>query len=266
MLARFFRLLSDLLDVGSSTSEIDSLPGSPSPEPIELPAMQIARRQFLHITRLMRTAASASVVVPAFWTTALASDEFKVANPPPVKNRVEAKGQGAVGPLLTPLRLVDARGGPVAGAAVAEFFWRDNDRESIFTPTESSDSRISNDRGEASLKLAIPAHLDGSSLFAIRQGKGRPLVGIHKVTREEIGKPATIIMSPACRVLFQIDSSGLSALEKEYRAELTGPGWWRAAYLRLGGTVQAPRPLFTSSTRGSLDFPATRAVHNLCLR
>jgi hypothetical protein len=42
--------------------------------------------------------------------------------------------------------------------------------------------------------------------------------------REEIGKPITVVMSPACRVLFQIDSSGLSALEKEYRADLTGPG------------------------------------------
>ena len=143
---------------------------------------------------------------------------------------------------------------PVAGAVVADFLWRDNDRESSFTPTESADSKTSDERGEASLKVEIPQHLDGTGLFAIRQGKGRPLVGVHKVMREEIGKPITIAMYPACRVLFQIDSAGLSALEREFHAELTGPGWWRAAYLRLGGTNQAPRPLFTCSTTGGLEF------------
>ena len=203
---------------------------------------------------LLRVAASAAVVAPAFWITALADDDLKVGNPPPIKNRAEVERQRSIAPLLTPLHLVDARGGPVAGAVVADFFWRDNDREPTFTPTEFTASKTSDERGEALLELEIPAHLDGTGIFAVRQSKGRPLVGLHKVTREEIGKPITIKLYPACRVLFQIDSAGLSALEKEYRAELTGPGWWRAAYLRLGGTIQAPRPLFTSSTTGGLEF------------
>ena len=92
-------------------------------------------------------------------------------------------------------------------------------------------------------------------VYAIRQLKGRPLVGLSKVTREEVGKPITIVMHPACRVLFQIDSTGLPALEKKYNAELTGPGWWRAAYVRPGRCRNtAPRPLFASSTTGALEF------------
>ena len=115
------------------------------------------------------------------------------------------------------------------------------------------------------LKLEIPGHLDGEGIYAIRQDKGRPLVGLRKVTREELDKPITIVMHPACRVLFRIESTGLPALEKKYHAELTGPGWWRAAYVVLGGGIQtAPRPLFASSTNGELEFllpPGRVTIH-----
>jgi hypothetical protein len=54
--------------------------------------------------------------------------------------------------------------------------------------------------------------------------------------------PITITMQPACRVLFRIDSKGLPALETKYHAELTGPGWWRAAYVVLGGSIHSTSP------------------------
>ena len=75
------------------------------------------------------------------------------------------------------------------------------------------------------------------------------------MTREEAGQPITIVMRPACRVLFRIDSKDLPALEEKYHAELAGPGWWRAAYVLLGGGINiAPRPLFASSTTGEFEF------------
>ncbi|MFI5459544.1 MAG: WD40 repeat domain-containing protein [Isosphaerales bacterium] len=196
--------------------------------------MRLGRAR-ITIRSLLRVAATATMLAPPFWIAALAQSQLSK-------------------PTLTPVRLVDARGRPVAGAGVADFFWRDNDRESAFTPTESTALKTTDDRGEALLKLEIPGHLDGGAIFAIRQGRGRPLVGLRKVTREEIGKPITIGMYPACRVLFRIDSAGLPALEKKFNAELTGPGWWRAAYLRLGDDFRAPRPLFTCSTNGALEF------------
>src|SRR5262249_1325236 len=46
----------------------------------------------------------------------------------------------------------------------------------------------------------------------------------------------------------------LPTLETRYHAELAGPGWWRAAYVLLGGDHRSPRPLFASSTTGELEF------------
>ena len=186
---------------------------------------------------------------------AAVADGFKIANVPERKKRFDDEQKRTVAPTLTPLRLVDTQGRPVAGAVVSHYFSRDGDREPSFTVPEPIESKTSDAQGGVALKLEIPGHLDGTGIFAIRQDKGRPLVGLHKVTREGIGKPATIVMYPACRVLFRIESTGLPALEKKYHAELTGPGWWRAAYVRLGDDfVKAPRPLFTSSTTGALEF------------
>ena len=108
-----------------------------------------------------------------------------------------------------------------------------------------------NARGLVALKLEIPGHMDGEGIYAIRQDKGRPLVGLCKVTREELDKPITIVMHPACRVLFRIDSKGLPALEAKYHAELVGPGWWRAAYVHAGRETHVPRPLFAAPRTAS---------------
>ena len=178
----------------------------------------------------------------------------KLSNAPDLRKRMLEEWKRTVAPTLTPLRLVDAQGRPVAGAFASSYFSRDCDREPSFTVPEPVESKSSDAKGELALKLEIPGHLDGVGLFAIRQDKGRPLVGVSKVTREQIGKPITIAMHPACRVLFQVESTGLTALEKKYNAELTGPGWWRAAYVRLGNGTTAPRPLFTCSTTGALEF------------
>ena len=181
-------------------------------------------------------AVGAAVLAPAFWIAALAQAQ------PSKKVR------------LTPIRLLDAGGRPVAGAAVADFFWRMNDQESDFKPTDTARSQVSDANGEIALVLEVPGHLDATCVYAIRPDKDRPLVGVRTVAPEDVGKPITITMYPACRVRFQIESTGLAALEKTHNAKLTGPGWWRAAYLYLGRDVRAPRPLFTSSTTGKLEF------------
>jgi WD40 repeat protein/beta-lactamase regulating signal transducer with metallopeptidase domain len=182
------------------------------------------------------------------------ADDFKLADAPEIKRqRLEMRKQD-VGPTPTLIRLVDENGRPVSGATVSSYFSRDCDREPAFTSPEPIEAQTSDDRGEVTLELDIPGHIDGTAIFAIRQVKGRPLVGLRKVLREEIGKPITTVMYPACRVLFRIESTGLRALEKKYNAELSEPGWWRAAYITVGGTIQAPRPLFASSTTGELEF------------
>ena len=148
---------------------------------------------------------------------------------------------------------------------MSTYFSRDLDRGVVLHAAGADRAATSNARGLLALKLEIPGHLDGVGLYAIRQDKGRPLVGLRKVTREELDKPITIVMHPACRVLFRIESTGLPALEKKYHAELAGPGWWRAAYVRAGWRIErAPRPLFASSTNGELEFllpPGRVTIH-----
>jgi WD40 repeat protein len=183
------------------------------------------------------------------------ADLFKISGSPDLLERRLEEHRRAVDPTRRAIRLVDAQGRPVEGAVASTYFSRDLDEEPSFTPPEPIEAAKSNARGLLVLKLEIPGHLDGEGLYAIRQDKGRPLVGLHKVTREGLDKPITIVMHPACRVLFRIDSKGLPALEEKYHAELAGPGWWRAAYVLLGGGIQtAPRPLFASSTKGAFEF------------
>ena len=112
--------------------------------------MLVARMRFSSLI-VMRLAASAILVALAFLTGALAQTK------PP---------QRARSPLLTQFRLVDARGGPVAGAVVAGFFWRDNDRESSFAPTEDVASKTTDERGEASLVIENPLRVGGTSIYA----------------------------------------------------------------------------------------------------
>ncbi len=153
------------------------------------------------------------------------------------------------------IRLVDADGRPMEGAIASTYFQRDCDREASFSVPESIEGATSNSRGLAALELRIPRQLDGVGIYAIRPAEGRPLVGLCKVTREMLDKPISVVMYPACRVHFRIDSTGLAGLEKKYHAELVGEGWWRAAYVVLGASSEGrPRPLFASSTNGELEF------------
>ena len=111
-------------------------------------------------------------------------------------------------PASTPVRVVDARGGPVAGAVVAGSFRKDADREPLFTPEEMIASKTSDERGEVLLDLDTPGRLDGTGVYAIRQSRGRPLVGIRKVTREEIGRPITITMRRPAGCFFRSIARG----------------------------------------------------------
>jgi WD40 repeat protein len=192
-------------------------------------------------------------------------DLFKKSSSPEIVDRLLEERRRAVDPTRRVIRLVDAKGRPIEGAVASTYFQRDADREPSFMVPEPLEAATSNARGLVALKLEIPGHLDGEGIYAIRQLSGRPLVGLRKVTREELDMPITITMHPACRVLFRIDSKGLPALETKYRAELTGSGWWRAAYVVLGGSIHGtPRPLFASSTKGELEFllpPGRVTIH-----
>lgn len=182
------------------------------------------------------------------------ADLSRAAGRPELLKRLLEEHHRAVEPTRRAIRLVDAQGRPVAGALASHYFRRNADREPDFTPPEPIEAATSNARGLLSLKIEIPGHLDGAGLYAILRRKGRPLVGLKKVTRDDLDKPITIVMHPACRVLFRIDSKEMPALGEKYHAELAGPGWWRAAYVALGELPKAPRPLFASSAKGELEF------------
>ncbi len=154
----------------------------------------------------------------------------------------------------SPLRLVDVRGQPVAGATVSTYFQKDGDRSASFEPYGPIESKTSDSNGEASLGLEVLRHLDATGVYAIRLEDDRPLVGLSKITRDQLGKPITIVMHPACRVRLRVECPGFRQLEEKYHFELDDACWWRAAYVRLGDGDRAPRPLFTSSTTGQLEF------------
>jgi hypothetical protein len=149
----------------------------------------------------------------------------------------------------TPIRLVDREGRPVAGAVVGTVFSYDAEREPSLTPSVPSQARITDDRGGASLPLTRE-----SSLCAIREDKGHPLVGAVKVKQEQLGKPITIVMYPACRVRFRVECAGFRELEEKYHAELGGPNWRSGAYAGLGGDDHPSLFVHTSSTTGEIEF------------
>ena len=186
---------------------------------------------------------------------ATVADLFKVSSPK-IRQRILEQQKRKIAPTSTPLRLVDSQGQPVAGARVSTYFERDRDRSSSFTPAESIEEKATDARGEASLTLEIAGHLEGAGVYAIRQepGQDRPLVGVHNVTRDQIGKPVTITMYPACRVRFRAECPGFRELAAKYNVELDAATLWRAAYVMLGDDNTAPRPLFTHSTSGDLEF------------
>jgi WD40 repeat protein/beta-lactamase regulating signal transducer with metallopeptidase domain len=184
------------------------------------------------------------------------SDLSRASGSPERVKRALEERQRVVKPTLTSIRLVDAQGRPVAGVVASPYFHRDVDREPAFTPSDPTEAGTSGAGGDLALKLQIPGHLDAAGVYAIRQDGDHPLVGLQRVSREELkaGKPVRIVMHPACRVRLRVECPGFRELAEKYHADLGGAEWWRAAYVWLGENHQAPRPLFTSSTTGQLEF------------
>ncbi len=155
--------------------------------------------------------------------------------------------------IATPLRLVNGSGQPVAGATVSTFR-KEGDRWPSWDPDLAPESTTSDSNGEASLNLAVLSFRDGEGIYAIRPATDRPLVGVAKVARDQLGKPNTIVMHPACRVRLRVEGPGFRELEKNYHFELDRSCWWRAADVFLGDGQRAPHLLFTGSTTGRIEF------------
>src|SRR5262249_25487943 len=139
------------------------------------------------------------------------ADLRKLAGSPERLKQALEERTRIVKPTRVAIRLVDAEGRPVAGAVASSYFQRDVDHEASFRPSDPKAAPTSDPRGELALELAIPGHLDGTGVYAIRQDGDLPLVGLHKVTCEQIreGKPVTVVMHPACRVRLRVECPGL---------------------------------------------------------
>ncbi len=148
-------------------------------------------------------------------------------------------------------------------------------RRNSLPPPEPMEAARSNARGLVALEGRDPGtHWNGEGLYAIRQDKGRPLVGLCRVTREELDKPITIVecIQEACNASCSgIDSKGLPAAREKYHAELADPGWWRAAYVLIGRRdPRGPRAAAVRQPQlheGRVRIPpAARAGDDPCLQ
>src|SRR5262249_52760132 len=98
--------------------------------------------------------------------------------------------------------------------------------------------------------------LDAAAVYAIRGDGPDSLVGVRRVTAQEIrsGTPITVVMHPACRVRLRVECAGLREMAKRFTQPLPDADWWRAAYIWLGEDHRSPRPLFANSSTGELEF------------
>jgi beta-lactamase regulating signal transducer with metallopeptidase domain len=157
------------------------------------------------------------------------ADLQKLSGSPERVKRALDQRKRTIQPTRVAIRLVDAAGQPVKGAVASSYFFRDADHEASFRPSDPK-APTSNAQGELALELGIPGHLNGAGVYAIRQDAPDPLVGLHKVTREQIraAKPITIVMHPACRVRLRVECPGLRDVAEKYHADMGGESWWRA--------------------------------------
>ncbi len=166
-----------------------------------------------------------------------------------LRGRVGVRGFRAA---PTPLRLVDLQGHPVAGAIVSTSFERDRDRERRFRPSEPGESRTSDASGEATLTLA-----QGDVVYTIRQDREGAIVGLHRVDPEQVARPITIAMHPACRVRMRIELPDLRAAAARLNADLGDDYASRSAtahlHDRFGNPTLGMR-LSTHSSDGHLEF------------
>ncbi len=168
------------------------------------------------------------------------------------QRRVAAKRERSV--VRTPLRLVERQGRSVAGATVSTSFEKPDDRSPSFAPLGFVESATSDEKGEAALGLAIPRFPDAIGIYAIRPRDDPPLVGVSRVTRDQLGQPVTIVMHPACRVRLRVESPAFRALEETYQCAVDDSSWWRTASLEMIDDHRVVSPLFAASTSGRFEF------------
>ena len=199
-----------------------------------------------------------AIAVP---TDARAQDKQADLKAEKLQKRIVEPRNNAVEPTRMPIQLVDGQGRPVKGAIASTYFQRNADREPAFKVPERHESATSNERGELTLSLAIPSHLDAAGIYAIRQDQGLPIVGMQRVSREEIreGKPVRVVMHPACRVRMRIECPGHVELAEKFHADLGGANWWRSAYVWLGEDQRSPRHFTPARRADRLNSSCRRA-------
>ena len=119
----------------------------------------------------------------------------------------------------TPIRLVDVQGRPVAGAVVgADFRMIGNGSH----PSDPERDRTPDD-GRAGRGVAD----DDVWYRTLRDSGGSrsPAGRCDHGHARQLGKPASIVMHPACRVRLRVECPGFRELEARYHAELGGPNW-----------------------------------------
>lgn len=176
-------------------------------------------------------------------------------DPARVKQAIEAEKR-EVRPTLTPIRLVDTEGRPVAGAVASPHFHRYSAYEPRFTAEGSISSAQSDAHGELALKLEVPSHLDAAGIYALRQDPDQTLVGARRISPDEIrqGRPISVTMHRACQVRLRVECPGFRELAERYHADIGGDEWPRLAHVSLGTDRRSPRLLLASSSRGELEF------------
>jgi WD40 repeat protein len=228
----------------------------------------------MKLSRSLIVAVGVAVLAPAVWIAVMAQtqpprraqtrEEAVPASRPPALVEPGKVGEpdvaiteqapATVTPAMTPFRLVDSPNQPVAGATIAQFFSRLGGPSGTWAPPQGVEMKTADARGEASLKLTLGGAQQRMAVCALRPDRDHPLIGLAPVTREEVGKPKTIVMHPVCRIRFRAECSGFHELESKYHVKLTGPGMWWAAYVHIGEDGQGPRPLWSNSASGDFEF------------
>jgi prolyl oligopeptidase len=143
------------------------------------------------------------------------------------------------------LKVVDAEGRPVAGAQVGFYVaWEEDGKPRVVGFAESGDADKTDEAGELPLsKDSIDKRSYGrDSLAVCGVDVDRKLIGLVKISKDDLGASKEVTLAPACIVEGTIESSELADLKQELK--------WTACYAYWG----EHRPFFSDSSNGRVHF------------